>query len=160
MTTRAPRARPAPPRPLYLPPLDGIPNVHGLPHSSIVHNDGSPYLDRYDIHVTDALTIRIHHWHSSDDQHAPHDHPWPNTTTVLTGHLIEHTAHGARPLNPGTIVTRRATDPHRIELTTPDAWTLFVTGPIERRWGFHTPTGWVHWTDWPHTGHYLPLDHP
>ena len=47
-----------------------------------------------------------------------------------------------------SLVWRRPTDSHRLELT-PTAegsrepvWTLFVTGPYLRRWGFHCPQGW------------------
>lgn len=133
----------------------GIPNVDGLSRSVIVHEDDRPYLERYHVVETSHIQIRIHHWLSSDDQRAPHDHPWANATTVLDGQLLEHTDHGAFALGPGSVVTRRPTDPHRIELVTPEAWTLFVTGPIVRRWGFHTDHGWIHWRDWPHAGRYL-----
>jgi hypothetical protein len=26
-------------------------------------------------------------------------------------------------------------------------WTVFITGPIVREWGFHCPKGWVHWRE-------------
>ena len=43
--------------------------------------------------------------------------------------------------------------PHRIELLEPigrknnpiRCWTVFITGPRVREWGFHCPQGWVHW---------------
>lgn len=147
--------RPSLPWPqLRRPALLGVPDVSGLARSAIYHSDGRLYLERYDVVATPATTIRLHHWHASDDQRAPHDHPWSNFTTVLAGRLVEHTADGITDLAPGALVVRRADQPHRIELVTADAWTLFVTGPIVRRWGFHTDQGWVHWTDWPHAGHY------
>ncbi|HET6807233.1 MAG TPA: hypothetical protein VFH59_17490 [Frateuria sp.] len=35
---------------------------------------------------------------------------------------------------------------HRLELTTDcPCWTLFITGPRLREWGFHCPRGWVPW---------------
>ena len=69
--------------------------VAGLRHDRIVHDDGSPYLDRY--HVVEAPTgqVRLHHWRTGDDQRAPHDHPWASTTLVLEGRLVEYTAAGA-----------------------------------------------------------------
>lgn len=133
---------------------DGIPDVTGLERSAIIHEDGRLYLERFSVVMTPAVTVRIHHWLASDDQRAPHDHPWDNVTTVLAGHLVEHGHDRTDDLRPGTIVTRRATEAHRIELVSADAWTLFVTGPIVRRWGFHTADGWVHWEAWPHAGHY------
>lgn len=47
---------------------------------------------------------------------------------------------------PGSIVFRRATDRHRLEI--PDggeAWSLFIMGPWQRNWGFHTASGRVPW---------------
>lgn len=41
---------------------------------------------------------------------------------------------------------RRATFTHRIELTNGPVWTLFLTGPKVREWGFHCPQEWRHWT--------------
>lgn len=137
-----------------LAPTLGIPDVAGLTRSAIVHEDGRLYLERFHVVTTPECAIRLHHWHCGDDQRALHDHPWSNCTTVLAGHLVEHTETGTTELTPGAVMVRAAEQPHRIELVSDDAWTLFVTGPIVRRWGFHTDTGWVHWTAWPHAGHY------
>jgi hypothetical protein len=60
---------------------------------------------------------------------------------------------------PGSIIFRRSTDAHRLELDAPDgkdamtsnrkpSWSLFVTGPRRRVWGFWLPTGWVQYTDY------------
>jgi AraC-like protein len=138
----------------------GTPDTAGLRRTAILHDDGRLYLERWHILDTVDCSIRLHHWHASDDDRAPHDHPWPNATTVLSGHLIEHTADGDHALTPGTVVTRTASQPHRIDLVTDEAWTLFVTGRIVRRWGFHTADGWVAWTDWPHAGRYDEDDSP
>jgi hypothetical protein len=56
----------------------------------------------------------------------------------------------------GSLAFRRAEAPHRIQLWarprfTADrivydnlpAWTLVVTGPARRRWGFHSLDGWI-----------------
>lgn len=130
------------------------PDVTDLRRTAIVLDDGELYLERYHLVDTHDVQIRIHHWHTGDDDRALHDHPWPNCTTVLAGRLREHTPDGVTELRVGDVVTRAARHPHRIELITDDAWTLFVTGRIERKWGFHTAAGWVHWQDWPHAGRY------
>lgn len=129
-----------------------LPDVSGLHRSAIEHTNGQLYLERFDVFVSKGCTVRLHHWHASDDDRAPHDHPWPSTTTVLRGELREFTPEGVAELSPGTVVTRSAAQPHRIELVSADAWTLFVVGAPCRRWGFHTEGGWVHWRDWPHAG--------
>jgi hypothetical protein len=44
----------------------------------------------------------------------------------------------------GQIVWRRASLAHRIELIDDKpCWTLFITGPKHRQWGFHCVRGWV-----------------
>lgn len=45
---------------------------------------------------------------------------------------------------PGSIVRRRAEDLHRLELVNGPAWTLVLTGPYRREWGFVLSDGtWV-----------------
>ncbi len=134
---------------------NGAPDVTGLRHDSILTVDDQPYLERYHLIETDGLAVRYHHWRNSDDARAPHDHPWDNVSVVLAGQLREHDDSGTRELEPGAVTTRLAETPHRIELLTDDAWTLFITHPIRRRWGFHTANGWVHWKDWPYAGRYV-----
>lgn len=48
---------------------------------------------------------------------------------------------------PGSIVFRRATDAHRLETVGGPSYSLFITGPIVRVWGFWLPTGWVTFKD-------------
>jgi hypothetical protein len=46
----------------------------------------------------------------------------------------------------GAIRIRRATHTHRLELIdNKPCWTLFITGPKIREWGFHCLQGWRHW---------------
>jgi hypothetical protein len=47
----------------------------------------------------------------------------------------------------GSIRCHRATFAHRLKVDhdAGPCWTLFVTGPRIRQWGFHCPKGWVHW---------------
>jgi len=50
---------------------------------------------------------------------------------------------------PGSIVFRRATDRHCLKI--PDggeAWSLFIMGPWQRNWGFHTPRRWIPWREY------------
>ena len=140
--------------PWVVPIIDGTPYVTGLRRSAILLDDDRLYLERFHLVETKSYRVSVHHWLGSDDQRAMHDHPWSSVTTVLAGHLTEHTPDGPLDLTPGTTITRTADEAHAIELVSDEAWTLFTTGPIVRRWGFHTPDGWVHWSDWPHAGHY------
>ena len=130
----------------------GVPDVDGLRRSAIHLEGGRLYLERFHLVETSACRVTIHHWLRSDDDRALHDHPWPNASTVLAGRLVEHSEYGPITLAPGSVLTRAADEAHRIELVSADAWTLFITGPIVRRWGFHTSSGWVHWSEWAHAG--------
>jgi hypothetical protein len=46
-------------------------------------------------------------------------------------------------------VFRRPTAAHRLVVKHVDGkgecWSLFITGPRVREWGFLCPKGWVHW---------------
>lgn len=131
-----------------------VPITTGLHRTAILLADGRPYLERFHLVDTDDVQVRYHHWLAGDPDRDLHDHPWDNVTCVLAGALNEVRADTTIPLDTGTVVARRADEPHRIELVTADAWTLFVAGPITRRWGFHTARGWVSWRTYTDAGRY------
>jgi len=87
----------------------------------------------------------------SDDDRALHDHPWVNLSILLEGYYIEHSIL-AGGINKQVIrfagdwKCRLPTSAHRVEIFEP-CWTLFITGPIVRVWGFHCPdAGFVPWS--------------
>lgn len=96
------------------------------------------------------FNIYLHHFLRSDDDRALHDHPWWNLSILLRGRYVEHTI-SAGGINQkterrsGQWKFRSATSAHRIELIDGPCWTVFLTGPNIRSWGFHCPRGWVHW---------------
>lgn len=94
----------------------------------------------------------LHEFLRSDDDRALHDHPWANASILLRGEYVEHTidAGGINRrawLSAGNVRLRCSGRlAHRIELTNGPCWTLFITGPRYRSWGFHCPEqGWIHW---------------
>lgn len=109
------------------------------------------------------------YWHivyRSDDDRALHDHPWWSISIVLSGGYFEHTilpggVHRMVWHGPGSFRFRRAgTIAHRLQLastggvingtreTEHPARTIFITGPVLRRWGFHATKQWVDAYDW------------
>jgi hypothetical protein len=91
-----------------------------------------------------------HQFCRSDDDRALHDHPWWNLSILLRGQYDEHTiSDGGVSVRTtrmaGELKFRKAKSAHRIELTHGPCWTLFLTGPRIREWGFHCPQGWRHW---------------
>lgn len=114
----------------------------------------------------------LHQFLRSDDDRALHDHPWLfNASVLLQGSYTEHTIaaggiHVRTELRAGAVRFRWGGAPHRVELQViggydlssevgggsgtwyAPCWTLFITGPVVREWGFHCPErGWVHWRD-------------
>lgn len=124
----------------------------------IIGGADNPYIRRWWVIPRNRFfNVYLHQFLRSDDDRALHDHPWANCSILLRGSYIEHT--------PGTTYWRRAGDiafrwaghlAHRIELERADwngkrigplmpCWTLFITGPRYREWGFLCPGGWMHW---------------
>lgn len=92
------------------------------------------------------INAYLHQFWRSDDDRALHTHPWLfNISILLRGTYLEHTAKGVRRREAGDIVFRWGAAAHRIELTDGPVWTLFITGPKVREWGFLCPQGFVHW---------------
>jgi hypothetical protein len=118
----------------------------------IVGGRDDPYLLRWwFIPRNRFFNIYIHHFMRSDDDRAHHDHPWLFRISWMMHHsYITHTiaAGGVdRPVRreTGDIEFCWGASPHRVELRGGSCWTLFITGPVVREWGFHCPTGWIPW---------------
>ena len=97
------------------------------------------------------LNIYLHRFGQSDDDRALHCHPWYSVSFLLKGELLEHHFNGKRHIPWLLPVFRTAKFAHRLELVKGPVWTLFVTGPRVREWGFHCPQGWRHWTQFTST---------
>lgn len=116
----------------------------------IIGGHDDPYVRRWWVIPRNKwFNIYLHQFLRSDDDRALHDHPWVNLSILLQGEYREHTIAAG---GVGHVVTRRAGDmkarlpgtAHRIEIDAP-CWTLFITGPVVRNWGFHCPKGWRPW---------------
>lgn len=123
------------------------------PPHVVIGGHERPYLLRWFLIPRNRFfNLYVHLFLRSDDDRALHDHPWMNMSVVLAGEYLEHQilAGGVHVRN-----VRRAGDwylrptgrlAHRVELHNGPCWTLFVTGPRYREWGFHCPEqGWIHW---------------
>lgn len=112
---------------------------------------GPGYMDRWHLIPRNRFfNIYLHHFLQSDDDRALHDHPWWNFSYLLSGEYTEHTISAGginhrKLYKAGDWKFRTAKYAHRIELTNGGCWTLFITGPRIRVWGFHCPKGWVNW---------------
>lgn len=120
--------------------------VSGQPHF-IVGGAERPYLFRWWLLPRNPwLNVYLHKFVRDDDDRALHDHPWASLSICLSGKYREHTDAGTFERGAGSVVYRTAEHRHRIELfDNQPAWTLFITGPRVRDWGFHCPQGWIPW---------------
>lgn len=119
----------------------------------VIGGAATPYLYRWHIIPRNrVLNAYLHLFLRSDDDRALHDHPWANLSVLLRGQYVEHTIDAGgieRRIVYGAVAWRlrlTGTLAHRIELFDGPCWTLFITGPRYRQWGFHCPKqGWIHW---------------
>ena len=135
-----------------------IDRVSRRPPDFVIGDVENPYLRRWFIIPRNRwFNLYLHHFCRSDDDRALHDYPWANMSVLLRGDYIEVLPQGRHvALRAGQWTVRRAKAAHRImlpiDVTTADwaevpVWTLFITGPCVREWGFHCPAGWRHWKD-------------
>ena len=119
----------------------------------IVGSSDNPYLLRWFVIPRNPFfNIYLHNFRRSDDDRALHDHPWASASVMLWGSYLEHTIqyggiNKVERLSRGDIKVRwTGRFAHRIDLDRGDCWTVFLTGPRYRAWGFHCKNiGWVHW---------------
>lgn len=127
----------------------------------IVGGPGDPYLLRWWIIPRNRFfNVYLHCFQRSDDDRALHSHPYLfNCSVLLRGQYrewvfapltVEGEFYGVEPSplhdrKAPTIAPRWGKSPHRIELTAGPCWTLFITGPRVREWGFYCPQGWKPW---------------
>lgn len=123
-----------------------------------VGDKADPYLHRWWIIPRNRwFNVYLHHFLRSDDPRALHDHRYINFSILLRGEYTEVLP--ALPQDPGycaryglfirkvrkapCLVARLPSTPHRIELHKGPVWTLFITLPRVRRWGFWCSRRWV-----------------
>lgn len=119
----------------------------------VVGNVANPYLIRWHLIPRNRfLNIYLHCIMQGDEAIHLHDHAYSSASVILDGYYVEHYikaggVHQRLIRNTGKIIIRPfGGKPHRIELPGAPVWSLFITGPRYREWGFHCPNGWVHHT--------------
>lgn len=125
--------------------------ISGEPHFRI-GREGDWYMLRWFLIPRNRwLNVYLHKFLRDDDDRALHDHPWWFVSIVLRGSYIEYTPRGWAMRHAGGIAYRPAEHRHRVELLRDrinqpvPCWTLVITGPKVREWGFWCPRGFVPW---------------
>lgn len=119
----------------------------------VIGPPNAPYLRRWWVIPRNRFfNIYLHNILRSDDDRALHDHPWYNCSILLRGSYDEVTPAGTTrriAWRLSGIVFRCATAAHRLVIPENgrQVWTIFITGPVIRVWGFHCPKRWVPWRE-------------
>jgi hypothetical protein len=116
----------------------------------VIGGANDPYLLRWFLIPRNPLfNAYLHNFWRSDDDRARHTHPWLcNLSVLLRGRYREWFGDGPTDYVDRTapaLKFRWGAAPHRIELIDGPVWTLFLTGPRVREWGFLCPGRFVHW---------------
>jgi len=121
-----------------------------------------PYLRRHWLIPRNRFfNVYVHEFLRSDDDRALHDHPWLfNASWLIAGSYCEHTIRAGGIVEKmvrvaGAWKFRWGPAPHRVELLQDPfaetlhelpCWTVFITGPRVRNWGFYCmERGWIPW---------------
>ena len=98
------------------------------------------------------FNIYLHQFVGPDPGVYAHDHPWWNVTIKLWGDYMETRdvlGNGVYQFLWNKVTIRNPTSRHIIyDVVTPDCWTLFITGPVVRDWGFWVDGKWVNHNDY------------
>jgi hypothetical protein len=125
-----------------------ISRVTRRPPDFVIGGTERPYLRRWWVIPRNRFfNVYLHQFVRSDDDRALHDHPFYCGSRILRGRYLEHTLRGVFERKAGDFVFRRGTTLHRVELHDGPCWSLFVTGPRYRTWGFACPQGWRPWRE-------------
>lgn len=137
--------------------------LSGKPHF-VIGGAERPYMLRWWIIPRNRwFNVYLHKFCRDDDDRALHDHPFAFVSIMLRGQYDEwvdsppednfglmNIVKRIRRRAP-SVAFRRATHRHRVELpkrrdgSCVPCWTLVITGPRVREWGFHCAKGFVPW---------------
>jgi hypothetical protein len=128
-----------------------------IKRKDITDGDDVLYLRRWILAKAFGWKFMLHKIVRADHDRCHHDHPWGFFGFILKGGYTEEL-----PITPGNVEDTqiRVVKPwrfinrmnplftHRIRsLLNGPSWTLLISTPVRRGWGFFTPEGWLHWKD-------------
>lgn len=106
---------------------------------------GCFYLTRWVLTLF-GYSIRLHHWINDDDQRYYHDHPWWMLIFILKGGYTDYSplennipGQNFDHLHFGSFRFRKADHKHTVVVDKGGCWSLLLTGPVSRNFGFWIP---------------------
>lgn len=98
-------------------------------------NSACPYIKRWVLDLN-IFSLRIHHWLASDDPRHFHDHPWTYYSLIISGSYIDRSPSGDLHRKRWSIKKFPAEHQHTVVVPKGGCWTVMLTGPEKRQWGF------------------------
>lgn len=111
--------------------------------------DNGDYLHRYFIFRSKRFNVVLHRFLRSDADRELHNHMWPGFSVILSGRYREEkmtqqwtpesvwSSLKTKVFRPGMFNSIGRDDFHRVDLLTPEVWTLFFYGrKVRDDWGF------------------------
>jgi hypothetical protein len=113
------------------------------------------YLERWSLNFG-LFSIKLHHIWREDFGRDLHDHPWWFVSLILRGGYVERLwregRERTRTFHRWRLLRRSTPDRHRIERVLGPTWSLVITGPSVREWGFWVDNYWIPHTRYRATG--------
>lgn len=116
------------------------------------------YINRLHIIQCPLGSICLHILRRPDREPYLHDHPVTFFSVILWGSYTEFRQEYSDPYGENftrihkrrwfNFIRGQDSTRHRIVSVEPRTVTLCFMGPNRRRWGFHTPEGWIPWTEY------------
>lgn len=113
------------------------------PPDVVIHEN---YLRRWHVIPRNRwFNVYLHNFLEPDEGCDLHDHPYWSVSIVLRGLYVEELPGlKSKTRSAPALILRTPTTAHRIyHVSKGGAWTLFITGPRVRQWGFYRDDGWV-----------------
>lgn len=106
-----------------------------LPFKDIGWEEIGEEFTRFQLVKTPWFNIYLHHLKALVEHPHCHDHPWSFVTVLLKGGYSEFDGTVWTWRRAGSVLYRRAEHRHNV-VTKGVSWSLIVTGPKRRAWGF------------------------
>lgn len=91
---------------------------------------------RYSLFKSNWLNLYLHQLSCPNEHTLCHDHPWWFITVILWKGYLETTSGKEHRRYPGMVLYRPADHMHKVLTPFGTSWSLVITGPKGRDWGF------------------------
>lgn len=114
----------------------------------VVGHDQCPVMYRWTLGRPFGCKVMLHHFLPNGDDPEPHDHPWTFWTLILGGGYVDEQHYpdgsvGLEPMFRGRIRRRTAEHMHRTLVNPNGCWSIVVSMPASRDWGFLWNGAWM-----------------